>query len=124
MRIVEACSFQDVTGQRISKVVNTLAFIDDRLDTLLEAFDGVPDSVSDEDDGSDPLLNGPQLDGEGISQNDVDSMFGDDQAALPQAAPRQTAPLDGSPPPPPTAASLQGAAEVQNTQAEIDSLFD
>ncbi len=34
MRIFEACSFQDITGQRISKVVGTLTYIEDRLNML------------------------------------------------------------------------------------------
>ena len=38
MRIFEACSFQDITGQRISKVVNTLTYIEDRLDMLQSAW--------------------------------------------------------------------------------------
>ena len=114
MRIFEACSFQDVTGQRISKVVNTLSFIDERLDTLLEAYGGVADSVPESEAQADPLLDGPQLDGEGITQDDVDSMF--DKGEEP-----------ASPPPPspnPPAGALRGTAEGKNTQAEIDSLFD
>ena len=114
MRIFEACSFQDVTGQRISKVVNTLAFIDERLDTLLEAYGGVADSVPESEDRADPLLSGPQLDGEGITQEDVDSMFDDGEEP-------------GSPVPPspnPPAGALRETAEGKNTQAEIDSLFD
>ena len=50
MRIFEACSFQDVTGQRISKVVNTLTFIDERLETLLGAYGGVVDSAPEPED--------------------------------------------------------------------------
>ncbi len=83
MRIFEACSFQDVTGQRISKVVSTLTFIDERLETLLEAYGGVADLAGTNEKAADPLLNGPQLDGEGISQDDdgkntqaeIDSLF-------------------------------------------------
>ena len=116
MRIFEACSFQDVTGQRISKVVNTLTFIDERLDTLLEAYGGVADSAPPAAavDTSDPLLNGPQLEGEGISQDDVDLMFDKDQVA----------PADDSPPPRAPAGALGETANAKNTQAEIDSLFD
>ena len=111
MRIFEACSFQDVTGQRISKVVNTLTFIDERLETLLEAYGGVVDSAPEPEDQADPLLNGPQLEGEGITQDDVDSMFDEVQAE---------GSAESSPPQPP-ASALSG---TKNTQAEIDSLFD
>jgi len=38
MRIFEACSFQDITGQRISKVVRTLTYIEDRLNKLQQAW--------------------------------------------------------------------------------------
>ena len=37
-RIFEACSFQDITGQRINKVVTTLKHIEDRLDRLVRVF--------------------------------------------------------------------------------------
>ncbi len=79
MNTFEACSFQDVTGQRISKVVQTLTFIDDRLGSLLGAVDGLADEPPHEggaSTGDEALLNGPQLHGEGVTQDDVDSMFG------------------------------------------------
>ncbi len=38
IRIFEACSFQDITGQRINKVVTTLKHIEDRLDRLVKVF--------------------------------------------------------------------------------------
>jgi chemotaxis protein CheZ len=34
--IFEACTFQDITGQRISKVVDTLRFIDERVTSFIE----------------------------------------------------------------------------------------
>ncbi len=37
-RVFEACNFQDVTGQRISKVVRTLKTIEARVDALIVAF--------------------------------------------------------------------------------------
>ncbi len=98
MAIFEACSFQDITGQRISKVVDTLTHIEDRLDQLQKSFWGegeASEKLSPEDmpvaqdksatsKGSDDvsidniddndLLNGPALDGEGIDQSYVDSV--------------------------------------------------
>ena len=115
MRIFEACSFQDVTGQRIAKVFNTLAFIDERLDTLLGAWGGVADAEPAGDGGDDdPLLSGPALEGEGISQGDVDLMFDESAATPPDDAPSSPAP----------AAALRATADAKNTQAEIDSMFD
>ncbi len=86
MRIFEACSFQDITGQRITKVVTTLTYIEERLHGLQDAWG--PDIADAEGEAPVPgedkdqrpdkdLLNGPALEGEGILQNQVDDLFGD-----------------------------------------------
>lgn len=95
MKIFEACSFQDITGQRISKVVKTLNHVEDRVSKLISilgitsesaASDGAKpiidpatgelnEAVNDED-----LLNGPALAGEGIDQGEIDSLLGNDVA--------------------------------------------
>lgn len=80
--IFEACNFQDITGQRISKVVRTLKFIEDRIATMLaiwrdiEGFDDA-DIAVDERVGDAALLNGPALADEEnvVSQDDIDSLF-------------------------------------------------
>lgn len=80
--IFEACNFQDITGQRISKVVRTLKFIEERIATMLEiwrdieGFDDV-DIAVDERVGDAALLNGPALADEEnvVSQDDIDSLF-------------------------------------------------
>jgi chemotaxis protein CheZ len=75
----EACNFQDITGQRISKVVKTLQFIEERINKMIEiwgpdAFDDVEHSA-DEIDEEAKLLNGPQLANQGVSQADIDKLF-------------------------------------------------
>lgn len=35
VRIFEACNFQDLTGQRITKVVRALSFIEERVDAMM-----------------------------------------------------------------------------------------
>jgi chemotaxis protein CheZ len=82
MRIFEACSFQDITGQRITKVVTTLTYIEDRLHKLEDAWGpGIADAevggdaAGAEQDDDQALLNGPALAGEGIEQDEVDSLF-------------------------------------------------
>lgn len=82
LAIFEACAFQDITGQRVSKVVRTLNFIDERVsklaDRLSEAFQAPehqPEETDDERRRRELLLNGPQLKGDGVNQDDVDSMF-------------------------------------------------
>ena len=80
--IMEACSFQDITGQRISKVLKTLQQIEMRVGNLVKLFGGtLPDGFEvgaieigsrrpDED-----LLNGPQLSKDKPSQEEIDNLF-------------------------------------------------
>lgn len=81
MRIFEACSFQDITGQRISKVVQTLAHIEERVLELRNLMgitaEDIQEAMGDEgqhDEAS--LLSGPALEGEGIDQSAVDQLMG------------------------------------------------
>jgi len=80
--IFEASNFQDLTGQRITKVVNTLKFVEERINAMIEIWgadtlSGIsPKAEFNEDlDGDKSLLNGPQLKNEGISQDDIDALF-------------------------------------------------
>jgi len=66
----EACNFQDITGQRITKVVKTLKYIESRVNAMIDIWG--PD---DSDDDS-KLLNGPALENQGISQDEIDKLFG------------------------------------------------
>ncbi len=82
MKIFEACSFQDITGQRISKVVETLQFIERRVDRLVGTMGLMEGEVklteeeqAAEDRKKDQILNGPQMEGEGQSQDDIDALF-------------------------------------------------
>lgn len=81
--IIEACSFHDLTGQRVTQVVKTLRFIESRILAMidiwgLEAFRDLPlPSDSEEEDQREDaeLLNGPALGGAGLSQEDIDALF-------------------------------------------------
>jgi chemotaxis protein CheZ len=81
--IFEHCNFQDLTGQRITKVVNTLKFIEDRIVKMMDIWGGL-DSFKDvevdiiaEREGDEALLNGPKIAGEvgHASQDDIDALF-------------------------------------------------
>ena len=80
--IFEACTFQDITGQRIGKVVETLKRLETRFDRLLDALpegDG-PALRTDEERARDErrreqILNGPQLDGPEVGQDAIDALF-------------------------------------------------
>ena len=82
--IFEACNFQDLTGQRISKVMGTMKFIEQHINVMMEIWGGVDaikahaPAIVDTRDGDARLLNGPKLDGEDghASQDDIDAMFG------------------------------------------------
>jgi chemotaxis protein CheZ len=67
-RIYEACSFQDITGQRIAKVVAALQAIERR---IARAKLGIAAPEPEPE----PLMNGPQLPGAGISQSAIDALF-------------------------------------------------
>ena len=85
IEIFEACSFQDITGQRISKVVHALNMIDERVSTFVERLKVEdPSSVSVERQETDDerrkrelILHGPQHAGEGVDQGEVDAMLAD-----------------------------------------------
>jgi chemotaxis protein CheZ len=78
MRIFEACSFQDLTGQRVTKVISTLRHIEDRVTKFADAL-GVKDSAQAEsaEDARkrELLLNGPAANGPATSQDDIDALF-------------------------------------------------
>jgi chemotaxis protein CheZ len=81
--IFEHCNFQDLTGQRITKVVNTLKFIEDRIVKMMEIWGGLEsfkdievEAIADAT-GDAALLNGPKLaeDAGHASQDDIDALF-------------------------------------------------
>lgn len=82
MVIFEACSFQDITGQRIAKVVETLQHIEARVArfaTVMRAKD-IEGALSEQEQARAErrrklMLHGPQLQGQGIGQSDVDELI-------------------------------------------------
>ena len=75
IRIFEACNFQDLTGQRISKVLSILNFVEDHVARVLE--DIARDAAAARQDGS-QYLHGPRLENDSghISQTEIDKLFG------------------------------------------------
>ena len=79
-KIYEACGFQDITGQRITKVVATLKTIEAKVAHIIVTF-GIPGGmaalpglpISPEND----LLNGPQLPSNAMDQSDIDKLLAD-----------------------------------------------
>ncbi len=76
-RIYEACGFQDITGQRITKVVNTLKIIEDKVGQLVATFgdsNGEAAAAANAR-GEGELLNGPQLPTMAMDQSDIDKLL-------------------------------------------------
>ncbi|HEY4635504.1 MAG TPA: protein phosphatase CheZ, partial [Rhodospirillales bacterium] len=82
-RIYEACNFQDITGQRIGKIVTALKNIEARIESLTAALGGaaaVPSSSgapktpkTAKSDGD--LLCGPQLPANAKNQDEIDALL-------------------------------------------------
>ena len=82
VRIYEACNFQDLTGQRITKVVRALSFIEERGDAMMSHWNKrefeampLPPTVTKMDETLE--LHGPadQQEMGNISQADIDALF-------------------------------------------------
>lgn len=95
MRIFEACTFQDITGQRVTKVIRTLKDIEALAAGLVRVVAKLQDQSGGAATGGAgaaappppprpaakpakpgaELLNGPQLPGRANSQADIDALF-------------------------------------------------
>ncbi|MFQ5467645.1 MAG: protein phosphatase CheZ [Kiloniellaceae bacterium] len=103
-QIYEACGFQDVTGQRVSKVVKTLRTVEEKVRSLLDALGDdtggeprapaepaagpcapaepaagpcAPAEVPEASAADADLMSGPQLPGNAMSQDDIDKLLAD-----------------------------------------------
>ena len=73
-RIYEACSFQDITGQRVAKVVQTLQIVEARVQAILRVFGQV--SCREEHARDKPsFLSGPQRPMDAMDQIAVDTLL-------------------------------------------------
>lgn len=76
--ILTACSFQDLTGQRITKVVNTLRYLEQRVNAMIEIWGIESTKALDEPADRRPdahLLNGPARPGHEKSQTEIDAIL-------------------------------------------------
>ena len=79
--IFEACNFQDITGQRITKVVRAVQHIDQKISLLAKlcGMDLSGPEAGDKADGQaksdSDLLNGPQIAAAAQSQDEIDRLF-------------------------------------------------
>lgn len=94
--IYTACSFQDLTGQRTTKVVRVLQYLEARINSMVDIW-GLSVGLSDEDDApataapeadSRPdahLLNGPQMEADALGQDNIDELMGHFDGATAEA---------------------------------------
>lgn len=83
MQAMESCTFQDITGQRVTKIVRSMQFVEERVSSMVnlmgkdvvEELGGQILEEQGEPEGEDALLNGPQLEGQAISQDEIDALF-------------------------------------------------
>ncbi len=78
IKIFEACNFQDLTGQRITKVVDALKYVETRVDSMIKGLGGDESAFAalvEPDDSEETALFGPQSAGEGNSQEEIDALF-------------------------------------------------
>lgn len=78
MKVFEACSFQDITGQRISKVITAFHEIEEKIDKLVGVLGLSTVGLMEETDtrtGDAALLNGPQMPDKATSQDDIDKLL-------------------------------------------------
>ena len=79
--LMMACSFQDLTGQRMTKVVNTLRYLETRVNAMIEIWGITAEDAAGLPDGAEAsrpdahLLNGPAREGEGVAQDDIDRLL-------------------------------------------------
>jgi chemotaxis protein CheZ len=74
-RILELCNFQDLTGQRIQKIVHHLTEIESVIYKMLHALRPDPSLRVKTSSNEEGLLNGPQKEQVSPSQDDIDALF-------------------------------------------------
>jgi chemotaxis regulatin CheY-phosphate phosphatase CheZ len=133
MRIFEACSFQDITGQRVSKVVQTLHHIEERVEELsqllgvsekdiLESKKAEADKVTEDQ----ALLAGPALHGEGIDQSSIDALLNDmppPATTSEEPAPEPAEPTPKEPAPKPAPPPTPEPPKAVNPK-QLDNMFE
>ncbi|HEY8383176.1 MAG TPA: hypothetical protein VIL09_13590 [Microvirga sp.] len=72
--IYTACSFQDLTAQRIAKIIHTLRYLEGRINAMIAIWDGSPADL--QDGGDAPFAHAPAT--ADLTQSDIDSVIVDE----------------------------------------------
>lgn len=74
--ICEACGFQDITGQRVKKVLKRISEFDENFkQTMREKKSTLAQKPKQEAKPTDVYMNGPQLTGKGLDQDEIDRLL-------------------------------------------------
>lgn len=134
-KIFESCSFHDLTGQRISKIVRIMNRLESTLDSLVEIVGpaGVAEMPMEGDQSiedvigmrdGDVAMHGPQVSGKEVSQDDIDALFGPTPSAPDTPTQSSQADIDSMFDTPAAPAKAPAPATANASQADIDSMFD
>ncbi len=79
-KIFEACNFQDLTGQRVQKVVDTFLKIEEHMSAIIkglgkDSFDHIPVGEERHASRDGTVLTGPSQENMGNNQDDIDALF-------------------------------------------------
>ena len=136
--IYMACSFQDLTGQRTTKVVRVLQYLEARINSMIEIWgltgdelgggEGVVDDPKLADSRPDAhLLNGPQTSEAALGQENIDALLDDEPfeqvVTDDEPAPSQKAEDSVGDSAEDSAGDSAGAGELLSVDA-IDDIFD
>src|SRR5262245_50930981 len=111
--VYTTCSFQDLTGQRIRKVIQVLRYLEGRINAMIKIWglEGAMAAEAAEGEragAAEALLHGPARPGFGLDQADVDMVMG----------PAEPAPTVAPPPPPTVLAVAPPPARPARPAAE------
>jgi len=74
-QIYQACGFQDITGQRLAKVMGTLRAVEGKMDQVVATFGRQRWTETHETFGNAARLDGPQLPGAALAQAEIDALL-------------------------------------------------
>ena len=78
--VFEACAFQDLTGQRITKIIKSVSYVEERVCALREIWgyeeiEQAESELVDTRTDDEKMLHGPQSKAQAISQDEIDKLF-------------------------------------------------
>ncbi len=136
--IFMACSFQDITGQRTTKVVQVLQYLEHRIDSMIQIWGTTSDEKANgpatarlanpnETRPDAHLLNGPQLEAEAPTQNEIDDIFVQSPDKLPENIDAENeedvAPADAAPAVEQSTKTTPGTDQVDLDDLEFAGAF-